>query len=232
MKVRVSEIFYSISGEGISTGIPTVFVRLAGCSLRCGKTKNSSLWCDTPYALNPNKGEYLSVAEVLQKIQGFTLQPEQILLTGGEPLENEKKTFCKELVKKISTKRHNKKPVIRIETNGKESIDAMDFVVFSMDYKLPGSGMESFMNLENFTILRERKNPLDEVKFVVRDRLDFQRSLEVIRQCKFLGNKIYSPVFPECDPKELAEWLKTTPTPNSRLSLQIHKILWGSKKGV
>lgn len=233
---KVHEIYSSISGEGISQGIPTVFVRFAGCSLRCGKTKDKKLWCDTPYALGPNQGEEVSISEILRKIDN--LDPNhrfQILCTGGEPLEGEngKKTY--ELADQVFASRsslNSPYPKIRVETNGKEKLSLEAPVVYTMDYKLPGSGMESEMNLGNLFILEKRHNSLDEIKFVVRDRIDFQRSLEVISENKINLNLLYSPVHEELDAKELIEWLKKDTPPNARLSLQIHKFLWGNQKGV
>ncbi len=233
LKSRIYEIYYSISGEGISSGIPTILVRLSGCSLRCGKIPGKKLWCDTPYALSPNKGELFSTDRVIAKIEEHTNCPVQILLTGGEPLEGDKREFCIELAKKISRRRHKKNyALIRVETNGKESIRGLRQMVFSIDYKLPGSGMESYMNLDNLKALNERNNSLDELKFIVRDKEDFQRSLEVIKEYQVKSNIIYSPVTGECSSKDLAEWMKSSCIPNSRLSLQIHKIIWGNKKGV
>lgn len=101
-----------------------------------------------------------------------------------------------------------------------------------MDYKLPGSGMEDRMDQENFRILEKRHNSLDEIKFVVRDRIDFDRSIEVIREQKIQTNILYSPVHGEVDAKELVEWIKVDNPPKCRLSLQIHKVLWGNQKGV
>ncbi|MCZ8341581.1 MAG: 7-carboxy-7-deazaguanine synthase QueE [Leptospira sp.] len=233
---KVHEIYSSISGEGISQGIPTVFVRFAGCSLRCGKTQDRKLWCDTPYALGPNQGEENSISEILNQIK--ILDPNQqyqILCTGGEPLEGEngKKTYVlANEVFQIRTANYRPYPRIRIETNGKEKLSLNEPVVYTMDYKLPGSGMESEMNFENFFILEKRHNSLDEIKFVVRDRIDFQRSLEVISENKINLNLLYSPVHEELDARELIEWLKKETPPNARLSLQLHKYLWGNQKGV
>ncbi|MDF3820968.1 7-carboxy-7-deazaguanine synthase QueE [Leptospira sp. 96542] len=236
MNGYVHEIYSSISGEGISQGIPTVFVRFAGCSLRCGKVGDRSLWCDTPYALGPKLGENLSVEEILQKMGTFDPKDEfQILLTGGEPLEGENKTKSIEIANLIYTRRQSlgkPYPAARVETNGKERLPELLSMAFTMDYKLPGSGMEQEMNSENFQILEKRHNSLDEIKFVLRDRIDFQRSLEIVSERKINTNILYSPVHEELDAKELIEWLKIDCPPNARLSLQIHKYLWGNQKGV
>lgn len=234
--VHISEIFYSLSGEGISAGVPTIFVRLSGCSLRCGVTQDGrKLWCDTPYALGPNTGEIMSVSESIRKVESFGVKGTQILLSGGEPLEGaDKRDFCALFSEWVWKKRHNSlfsSP--RVETNGREPISGLENMVFTLDYKLPGSGMEEEMLPENFLFLRDRKNSLDEIKFVVRDRKDFERSLEVIDSYQLNKmNLLFSPVEKECSAADLAEWIKTAGIPNSRLSLQLHKILWGNKRGV
>ncbi|TGM02086.1 7-carboxy-7-deazaguanine synthase QueE [Leptospira jelokensis] len=233
---KIHEIYSSISGEGISQGIPTVFVRFAGCSLRCGKTETKSLWCDTPYALGPNQGETKTLPAILDEIKALDKDHGfQILLTGGEPLEGENRTLSISIAESIYSfrKEHNQPyPASRVETNGSERITMDPFFIFTMDYKLPGSGMENRMDLENFQILEKRHNSLDEIKFVVRDRIDFERSVEVIREQKIQTNILYSPVHGEVDAKELVEWIKIDNPPKSRLSLQIHKVLWGNQKGV
>jgi 7-carboxy-7-deazaguanine synthase len=233
MKAIVNEIFYSLSGEGVSQGIPTVFVRLAGCSLRCGIDGTRKLWCDTGYALSDKAGTEMSLDEVLAKIESFSSTPTQVLLTGGEPLEGEKKFFCSELTKMVYLKRHNYTfAFTRVETNGKENIQDLKHMVFSIDYKLPGSGMESQMNRENFHFIKERNNQLDEVKFVVRDRADFDRSLAVIQEFGLNQNLIFSSVYHDLKPVVLADWLKSENIPGARLSIQLHKYLWGETRAV
>lgn len=233
MKAYVNEIFYSLSGEGVSAGIPTIFIRLAGCSLRCGKSENSSLWCDTPYSLGEKMGELMDIPQILNEIIRFPVNTSQILITGGEPLTGEKKNFCQKIAKVLYKMRHNKdNALIRIETNGSESIEGLTDMVFSLDYKLPSSYMEKFMDLKNLELLNLRNHFLDEVKFIVRDRLDFDRSLEIVNHFQLNTNLIYSPVYGELSSQELAEWLKECPLSKARLSIPLHKILWGSKRGV
>ncbi|MCW7461005.1 7-carboxy-7-deazaguanine synthase QueE [Leptospira limi] len=233
---KIHEIYSSISGEGISQGIPTVFVRFAGCSLRCGKTESRALWCDTPYALGPNQGESKPFVSIIEEIEQFDKEHGfQILLTGGEPLEGQNRDLSISIAEHIYTyRKQNGKPypASRVETNGSEKITLDPFFIFTMDYKLPGSGMENRMDSENFRILEKRHNSLDEIKFVVRDRIDFERSIEVIREQKIQTNILYSPVHGEVDAKELVEWIKIDNPPKCRLSLQIHKVLWGNQKGV
>ncbi|MCE9501067.1 MAG: 7-carboxy-7-deazaguanine synthase QueE [Leptospira sp.] len=230
---KIHEIYYSISGEGISQGIPTVFVRFAGCSLRCGMVAGKKLWCDTPYALSPNAGEDMTTGEVLEKIQSLISGETQVLFTGGEPLEAEKKNFCHQLAGKLFESREKKNfRFARVETNGAELLDGLRYMVFSMDYKLPGSGMEERMKPENFSILKNRNNALDEIKFVVRSRSDFLRALEVIREFELNSNLIFSPVYEDCSLDELSVWLKEANVPGARLSSQMHKLIWGDRRGV
>lgn len=233
MNARVNEIFYSLSGEGISQGIPTVFVRFAGCSLRCGVVASRKLWCDTGYALSNTAGQEMSLDAILEKVEALSGTPTQILLTGGEPLEGERKNFCSEFAKIVYEKRHNSIfAFTRVETNGKEEIQNLQNMVFSIDYKLPGSGMEEHMNKENFHYIQKRNNPLDEVKFVVRDKTDFDRSIEVIQDFKLKQNLIFSSVYSELKPQVLADWLKEVNVIGARLSIQLHKYLWGEVRGV
>lgn len=232
-KVVVNEIFFSISGEGISTGLPTVFIRLAGCSLRCGKIGDRKLWCDTPYALSAHSGKEMTIDEVLVRIQDLASGSYQLLLTGGEPLEGSKKFFCQRLVKVVYKKRHNNYDDLpRVETNGRESLAGLETMCFTMDYKLPGSGMEEQMDTNNLQILKERNHPLDEIKFVIRDRPDYERARHLIAEYQLERNLLFSPVEGECDPRQLVQWLKEDGLKGSRLSLQLHKILWGNQRGV
>lgn len=235
MSHSIHEIYLSLSGEGITTGCPTVFIRVAGCSLRCGSTGDGRrLWCDTPYALSPTSGHIKTMEEIQGEV--LDLLPHggaQILITGGEPLEGSNRNFVSEFSQSYRTLCTNPYfPYPRIETNGAESIEGLDSMVFTIDYKLPGSGMEDRMNLKNFEYLKIRNNELDEIKFVVRDRLDYERSLEVYKEFQPNNWLLYSPVAGELSPQELAEWLKKTPIPRARLSLQIHKKIWGDLRGV
>lgn len=232
---HIHEIYLSISGEGITTGVPTIFIRLAGCSLRCGKTQDGrKLWCDTPYALSPRAGKPIALEEILDEVN--SLQPPggaQILISGGEPLEKSNKILTQSICDQFQKFCKNPNfPWPRIETNGAENLEGLDNMVFTMDYKLPGSGMEDRMDVVNFSILNARKNPLDEIKFVIRDRLDFERSLEVCSEFRPDPWILFSPVTDELHPKELADWMKSTHLPKARLSLQTHKAIWGNQRGV
>lgn len=234
MTAFLHEIYTSISGEGITTGVPTIFIRMAGCSLRCGATKDGQrLWCDTPYALSPKAGDPVLISEIISKIQDKIIGSPQILITGGEPLEGENQNLTKAVASEYKNLcRNPNHPFPRIETNGAESIRDLENMVFTLDYKLPGSGMEDRMILDNWKVIKERSNPLDEIKFVVRDKYDFNRSLEVWKEYQPNSWILYSPVEGELDPSELVEWILPLENPKARLSLQIHKTIWGNKRGV
>ncbi len=230
---KISEIFYSISGEGQTQGFPTIFVRMSGCSLRCGQTSEEKLWCDTPYALSHQSGDSISTKEIIEKIESFPNQGKgQWILTGGEPLESNNRDLSIELSKIYIDKYQTKQfPFVRMETNGKEPILGLENMVFTMDYKLPHSGMEKFMNWENIEVLKRRNQPLDELKFIIRNRIDFLRSLEVISLTKYSGICLFSPVYNELSMELLSKWLLDE-YPLGRLSLPYHKIIWGEKRGV
>ncbi|EQA44994.1 4Fe-4S single cluster domain protein [Leptospira broomii serovar Hurstbridge str. 5399] len=234
MKSVIHEIYLSVSGEGISTGLPTIFVRFAGCSLRCGMTGSKKLWCDTPYALSPNAGREMNIDEVVSEIRNLSATSTQVLLTGGEPLESGNKEFSKILANRLREERKSSGNFlkVRVETNGAESIQDLADMVFTLDYKLPGSGMEDRMRVENFEILRDRNDSLDELKFVVRDREDFERAMHIVDRFQLEGNLLLSPVFNELSPELLVEWIKESGKSNLRLSLQTHKYIWGDKRGV
>ncbi|TGK11524.1 4Fe-4S cluster-binding domain-containing protein [Leptospira fletcheri] len=234
MNSVIHEIYLSVSGEGISTGLPTIFVRFAGCSLRCGMDGSRKLWCDTPYALSPNAGEKMDIESVLSEIRKLSADPVQVLFTGGEPLEGGNRNFSRVLAARLKEerRRHGRFLRVRIETNGAEPISDLEDMIFTLDYKLPGSGMEEKMLHENLHFLNERRDPLDELKFVIRDERDFVRCLEIVERFELQGNLLASPVFGELSPETLVDWIQKSGASKLRLSLQTHKYIWGDKRGV
>jgi 7-carboxy-7-deazaguanine synthase len=204
--MRVTEIFQSIQGEGTRAGRPCVFVRFTGCDLRCR-------WCDTAYAFQG--GEELTRAEV---VAGMERYPTRLAcLTGGEPLlQPELPELCRELLERGWE--------VSVETHGQRPLDALPREVIRVaDVKPPGSG-------EMATELGwlERLAPHDEVKFVVSSEADFRWSAEVARRHGLPGRVaiLLSPVFGEVEPKELVRWLLEDGL-EARLSLQLHKLVWG-----
>ena len=211
-RLRISEIFYSLQGESSTIGLPTLFVRLTGCPLRC-------VWCDTEYAFTG--GEYIELPELIEKIESY--QPQNICITGGEPLAQLKP--CLELMKLLCDKGF----AVSLETSG--SIDIVDVdkrVCKVMDLKAPGSGEMSKNLYSNI----EHLDKTDEVKFVLMNRSDYDWAKMQLDQLKLAEktNVIFSPCFGEINERELADWTIKDNLP-VRFQIQLHKILWNDAKG-
>jgi 7-carboxy-7-deazaguanine synthase len=210
-RLRVTEIFYSLQGESLTAGCPTVFVRLTGCPLRCG-------YCDTEYAFQG--GEWLGLADILARVAGY--RPRYVTVTGGEPLAQRN---CLTLLRALCDAGYT----VSLETSGALAVDAVDpRVVKVMDLKTPGSGEVERNRYENLGALGRD----DQVKFVICDRADYQWAREIIDRywldavCEIL----FSPSHGQQDPAELAEWILEDRLP-VRLQLQLHKQLWGNARG-
>lgn len=213
----VAEKFISINGEGQRAGELAVFLRFAGCNLNCS-------YCDTKWANLPDtKSEYESPDELVQYVSRSGVR--NVTLTGGEPLLQKD---IEELVKKLVSSGSR----VEIETNGSVSIaelaSAKERPVFTMDYKLPSSGMESFMLKENFKYLTD----CDTVKFVSGSIADLDRTSEVIREYSLTERcRVYiSPVFGMIDPADIVEYMKEHDLNDVRLQLQLHKFIWDPEK--
>jgi len=210
-RLRITEIFHSIQGESLSVGLPTVFVRLTGCPLRCG-------YCDTSYAFSG--GQWLSLDDILSQVAGFTTA--YVTVTGGEPLAQ---PACLGLLRRLCDAGYR----VSLETSGAISLDGVDpRVVVVMDIKAPGSG-EAQRNLwQNI----DRLGAGDQIKFVLLDRADYEWAREQIharalaQRCELL----MSPVHGRLDARELAEWILADRL-QVRLQLQLHKLLWGDVAG-
>jgi len=205
--VLVTEIFFSIQGEGTRAGRPCVFVRFTGCDLRC-------VWCDTAYAFHG--GTEMARAEIVEAAERHPCR--FVLLTGGEPLlQPELPALCGELLARGWE--------VAVETHGQRPMDGLPAeVVRIADVKTPGSG-EPARDLAWLEELR----PHDEVKFVVDSEADWRWSLEVIRAHRLSGRValLVSPVHGALEPAELARWILESGV-EARLNLQLHKIVWGS----
>ncbi|HEV8269278.1 MAG TPA: radical SAM protein [Thermoanaerobaculia bacterium] len=213
-RLVVTEVFKSLQGESSFAGLPCVFVRLTGCSLRC-------VWCDSAYAFEG--GTDRTVEDVVAEVQGFRIP--LVELTGGEPLEQE--AFYP-----LSEALLDRGFTVLVETGGHVPVDRVDpRGVKVFDVKCPGSGMEGANDLANLSKL----GPRDEVKFVVRDRADFDFALGVVAAHR-LDERVtvlISPVF-EGDRSPIAanvaEWVRDSGR-KLRLNLQLHKLLWGDVPG-
>ncbi len=213
MSLRVNEIFYSIQGESTYTGRPCVFVRMTACNLRCR-------WCDTEYAFH--EGEALTIEQVLEKVRAYKCPLVEI--TGGEPLLQED---VHPLIDRLLLEGFE----VLIETGGSLDVSGLDArVVKIVDLKAPGSGMEHRNNLDNLRYL-DRK---DQIKFVVADRRDYEwaKRMMVEHGLAEKAQVLFSPVFGELHPRELAEWILADRLP-VRLQIQLHKFLWDpNQRGV
>ncbi len=204
--MRVTEIFFSIQGEGTRAGRPCVFVRFTGCDLRCG-------YCDTTYAFHG--GRDMTADEILAEVERHSCR--LVLLTGGEPMLQHE---VPELARELLARGHE----VAVETHGQRPLDALPAeVVRIADVKTPGSGEVT----RDFGYL-DRLQPHDEVKFVVCSEGDFRWSVEVIRRHRLEGRLelLISPASGLVDPRDLARWMLESGI-DARLNLQIHKVIWG-----
>ena len=209
--LRVTEIFFSLQGETSRVGLPTVFIRLTGCPLRCR-------WCDTAYAFTGGTTRTLSdiLGEVLQH------PTRRVTVTGGEPLAQ---ADCHLLLTRLADAGCD----VSLETSGALDISMVDRRVSRIvDLKPPGSGESSRNRLENLQEL----TPRDEVKFVIADREDYEWSRNLILEKEFGARcpVLLSPVHDKLDPAQLAGWVLADGL-EVRLQVQLHKLLWGGSPG-
>ncbi len=210
-RLRISEIFFSLQGEARTVGMPTVFVRLTGCPLRCS-------YCDTTYAFQG--GEWVSFDEIIDSIAQY--ETPYVTVTGGEPLAQ---PDCVALLKLLCDKGYQ----VSLETSGALDISAVDIRVSRvMDLKTPGSGEQPRNLLENI----EQITPNDQIKFVVCDRNDYLWSREMIIRYELAGRceVLVSPSYGEISARELADWVLEDRLP-VRFQVQLHKLLWDDEPG-
>ena len=205
--LTVNEIFYSIQGESTRAGQACVFVRLTACDLRC-------TWCDTPYAFH--EGRKMSIDEVVAAVDrhGCSL----VEITGGEPLlQDDVYPLMERLLSEGRT--------VMLETGGHRPIDRVPAAVLKIvDVKCPGSGEADKNDWSNLSRLATH----DEVKFVIKDRADYDFARDVIARydlARRAGTVLFSPVHGVLDPKALSEWMLADHVP-ARLQLQLHKFIW------
>ncbi|MBU1706044.1 radical SAM protein [Patescibacteria group bacterium] len=213
--MKINEIFKSIQGEGIYTGLPTTFIRTTGCNLRCS-------WCDTKYAYFG--GREMTLDQILDKCR--KLEVKNICLTGGEPLIHGDRS--KELIKLLIKEGYE----VLIETNGAFNISNLSKEAnISLDIKCPSSGMSDKMLYKNLDLLKMK----DQVKFIIDDMKDYNFAKDIVKKYKLEGktNIIFQPVYKE-DTKFIQSLIKKLLVDKLqvRIGLQLHKIIWGNKKGV
>lgn len=209
--MKINEIFYSIQGEGKDTGLPFIFIRTTGCNLRC-------TYCDTTYAYI--KGKEMDICKVLDAIKRYTCK--NVCITGGEPLiQNQTLSLIDALIEN--------KYLVSIETNG--SIDIKDIsqknnVSISLDIKCPSSTMHEQMIYENLLYLTKK----DQLKFIIKNYTDFEYATKIIKTTTIQAPIFFQPVW-GTNINDLASWILQDKL-NVRLGVQLHKIIWGNKKGV
>jgi len=209
--LRITEIFYSLQGESNTVGIPTVFIRLTGCPLRC-------VYCDTAYAFTG--GKKIEIAEIITQAEQYGTK--YITVTGGEPLAQ---PDCHELITQLLDKGF----IVSLETSGAIDVSSVDHrAVKVMDLKTPSSGELSKTIYQNIHFL----NTKDQVKFVIGNHEDYAWSKAALAEYKLLGRCeiLFSPVMGEQDPAELAEKILQDRLP-VRFQIQLHKLLWDNAQG-
>ncbi len=211
-RLKISEIFFSLQGEAANVGLPTVFVRLTGCPLRCS-------YCDTAYAFSG--GEWMQLADIISEIAKYNTR--HITVTGGEPLAQKN---CIELLKRLCDLDYD----VSLETSGAIAVDQVDArVVKVLDIKTPSSTEADKNKYENFNYL----NKGDQVKFVICDEEDYLWSKQILVQYQ-LADKVevlFSPCHEQLQAVTLANWVLKDQL-NVRFQIQLHKYLWGDVPGV
>lgn len=208
--MRICEIFRSIQGEGLTMGLPTVFVRTVGCNLRCS-------WCDTDYSFEG--GTEMTVDQVLAEIGDARL----VCLTGGEPML-QKESYS--LISRLTMKGIK----VVLETNGSVDLSPVAFnpdVMLSMDIKCPSSGMSDKMLDSNISLLTRK----DQLKFVVADDADFDYAQSYLNDHPVDTNVVFSPVGGVDKLQWLVDCLLKSGL-DARVLPQLHKIIWGDRRSV
>ena len=210
-RLRITEVFYSLQGEADTAGIPTVFIRLTGCPLRCQ-------YCDTEYAFRG--GEWRSLADLMEATAAYGAT--HVCVTGGEPLAQPN---CGRLLQRLCEAGYR----VSLETSGALDARGLDpRVVRVLDVKTPGSGEAARNFLPNLASLQ----PHDLVKFVLCGREDYDWARAFIAEHRLEGRcqLLFSPSWEQLEPRLLAEWILADRLP-VRLQLQLHKLLWGNEAG-
>ncbi len=210
-RLRITEIFYSVQGEARTAGMPTVFIRLTGCPLRCG-------YCDTSYAFQG--GQWMSFADIAAEAKRYNTR--FITVTGGEPLAQKN---CNDLLHRLCDEGYE----VSLETSGAIDISGVDSRVSRvMDIKTPGSGEAHKNLLDNLQQLTAH----DQLKLVICDRDDFDWAVNFIQDHQLIGicDIFFSPSHDQVTLKHLTEWVLEEQLP-VRVQCQLHKLIWGEEPG-
>ena len=207
--LNITEIFYSLQGEAKEVGIPTVFVRLTGCPLRCN-------YCDTAYAFKGNNP--LSIESIMEEVAKYNTH--YVCVTGGEPMAQSNCLILLDTLIEAGYK-------VSMETSGSIDISPVNKKVsVVMDLKTPSSTEQSQNRYENIALLESK----DQLKFVIASRSDFDWCCSILEDYDVLSDVLFSPVYESLKPVDLADWILEKQL-NVRLQVQLHKLLWGDQKG-
>ena len=210
-ELRINEIFFSIQGESSKVGLPTIFIRLTGCPLRCS-------YCDTAYAFHD--GNKMTVDDIIKDLSQYCTK--HVTVTGGEPLAQKS---CNELLTRLSDEGFQ----VSLETSGAIDVAHVDERVMKvMDIKTPGSAEQSKNKFENIAHITAK----DQVKFVIGDRPDYEWSKQKMSEFNLTEKceVLFSPEHESVNPTDLANWILEDKL-NVRLQVQLHKYLWGNVPG-
>jgi 7-carboxy-7-deazaguanine synthase len=211
-QLKIFEIFYSLQGESSRMGLPTIFIRLSGCPMRCH-------YCDTAYAFQG--GTIMGIEDIMVSIKQYDTR--YVTVTGGEPLAQ------KEVVHLLKTLADSNYEV-SIETGGGLSIKEVDpRIKIILDIKTPESGEEKKNHWENLDMISAK----DEIKFVLCSREDYDWAKKILDQYKLIQkcSVLFSPVYQKLDVTDLGDWILKDQL-HVRMQIQLHKLLWGEKPGV
>lgn len=211
IELKIHEIFYSLQGESTRAGLPTVFIRLTGCPMRC-------VYCDTAYAFKG--GQNMTIDSIIEEVKRYNTP--YVTVTGGEPLAQKQ---CHALLKQLCDEGYD----VSLETGGAISIEPVDSrVSVILDVKTPASGEVKNNLWSNLALIRAK----DELKFVITDREDYDWSKAIIDEY-VLAQKatiLFSPVYDHLPATQLADWILEDQLP-VRMQMQLHKLLWGETPG-
>ena len=207
--LNITEIFYSLQGEAKEVGIPTVFVRLTGCPLRCN-------YCDTAYAFKGNNP--LLIKSIMEQVAKYNTR--YVCVTGGEPMAQSNCLILLDTLIEAGYK-------VSMETSGSIDITPVNNKVsVVMDLKTPSSTEQNQNRYENIALLESK----DQLKFVIASRSDFDWCCSILEDYDVLSDVLFSPVYENLKPVDLADWILEKQL-NVRLQVQLHKLLWGDQKG-
>ena len=211
-QLKIFEIFYSLQGESSRVGLPTIFIRLSGCPMRCH-------YCDTAYAFQG--GVMMDIDDIMEIIKKYNTH--YVTVTGGEPLAQKE---VLSLLKVLADQSYD----VSLETGGGISIKEVDpRIKIILDIKTPESGEEKKNHWENLNLIHAK----DEIKFVLCSREDYDWAKKILDQYKLTEkcHVLFSPVYQKLNTTDLGNWILQDQLP-VRLQIQLHKLLWGEKPGV